>query len=639
GDGPTFRSDLYSLGILLFELLTGSVPFRSPDALAVLRSHLEVPPPDLSAIRPDIPAGVAAIVSKTLAKDPTQRHESAAELRRALIQELGRSPDASSKFLQVSRDGLAGTGTPGASTIRVERRNRHAATPGTIAVAPSADLGEARPAARLRFRLGLAVAGLAIIVATMGLFRWRGSGSVAIPAPGELPGEIGRLVEEGRSDEAKELLRRLLEPGAGEQGAFYFRGVNPAERTRRLTAAAAAYESVVATRGSDPDAWYGLAVIRSAQGDSVKARAACEKVMALQPRHALASFLLGFHRTASGQPSEDLFRVAADADPGLLDAQFYLGSALSTKGFGKDETTMAEAERRLRLSLPGSTDPARARLALAPVLRCASGGSLAAYRRQSQSNAHILLAMRARKKGRFGEAEDHHREAVAVDPRSIGAHQDFAIFLEDRGRHEEALRECRRALELDPRPGIARSMLGRLLARTGRTAEAEREYRNALVRDGKDERARLALAHLLLRRRDLPGAIRELESGVRSAPENPNLRLFLAERLRDAARHREAEVELRRVLAVRPDDAEARFKLGLTLAALDQPERAEAELRRAVPLGSTDPRHLIETAKFLADRMKLTDAETYCRRTLSIAPENADAVKLRDTLKVFNLVK
>ncbi|MBI4863627.1 MAG: protein kinase [Candidatus Riflebacteria bacterium] len=64
GDGPTFRSDLYSLGILLFELLTGSVPFRSPDALAVLRSHPEVHQPGAlpSASTPGVSGSLMAFL-------------------------------------------------------------------------------------------------------------------------------------------------------------------------------------------------------------------------------------------------------------------------------------------------------------------------------------------------------------------------------------------------------------------------------------------------------------------------------------------------------------------------------------------------------------------------------------------------
>lgn len=72
------RSDLYSLGVLLFECLTGRVPFEGRTVGEVLRQHLSAPPPTVSAYVADVPTALAQIVQRLLRKDPRDRYQSAA---------------------------------------------------------------------------------------------------------------------------------------------------------------------------------------------------------------------------------------------------------------------------------------------------------------------------------------------------------------------------------------------------------------------------------------------------------------------------------------------------------------------------------------------------------------------------------
>jgi eukaryotic-like serine/threonine-protein kinase len=67
------RSDIYSLGIVLYKLLTGTVPFRSTSPFAVLEAHVKTPPPPLRSIDPTISAAVERIVLRCLAKDREHR--------------------------------------------------------------------------------------------------------------------------------------------------------------------------------------------------------------------------------------------------------------------------------------------------------------------------------------------------------------------------------------------------------------------------------------------------------------------------------------------------------------------------------------------------------------------------------------
>ena len=91
--GP--QSDIYSVGVVLFEMLTGQVPFKADSPVAVAMCHVRDPMPDVRALRPEVSATLAAIVDRTTAKDPRERYESVeqliADLQQALTLEAARS--------------------------------------------------------------------------------------------------------------------------------------------------------------------------------------------------------------------------------------------------------------------------------------------------------------------------------------------------------------------------------------------------------------------------------------------------------------------------------------------------------------------------------------------------------------------
>ncbi len=78
------RADIYALGVVGYEMLTGAAPFAGPTFQAVLAAHLTKAPRPPRELRPDIPTDVAAAVLMALAKDPRQRFQSAADFRDAL---------------------------------------------------------------------------------------------------------------------------------------------------------------------------------------------------------------------------------------------------------------------------------------------------------------------------------------------------------------------------------------------------------------------------------------------------------------------------------------------------------------------------------------------------------------------------
>src|SRR5438128_4995748 len=73
-------SDLYSLGIVLYEMLTGNVPFTGESPVEIAMKHLSATPQPLTTTRPDIPKSLDSVVLRALAKDPADRYQSADEM-------------------------------------------------------------------------------------------------------------------------------------------------------------------------------------------------------------------------------------------------------------------------------------------------------------------------------------------------------------------------------------------------------------------------------------------------------------------------------------------------------------------------------------------------------------------------------
>lgn len=156
------QSDLYSLGVVLFEMLTGKLPFESDSAIGVALKHMQDEAPDVRSIRPTIPEPVSRIVARALSKDPAERYQTASAFKLDMMRFL--DPDAdlppAPAVVEPPAAGRSRSELPSRAKAKDEQKHKHPARAWTIA--------------------GL-IAALVVAAAIFAFYHWLRTPPVAVP--------------------------------------------------------------------------------------------------------------------------------------------------------------------------------------------------------------------------------------------------------------------------------------------------------------------------------------------------------------------------------------------------------------------------------------------------------------------------
>jgi serine/threonine protein kinase/Tfp pilus assembly protein PilF len=483
------RADLFSLGVVLFELVTGRVPFEGGSPTEIIDHILHEIPPPASRYTIDVPPAFDDTIARALEKSPALRYQTARELHadlRHVADLLDAAPRGSARsaaapavkaaedsvavmtFVNITRepiDDWIGTGI--AETVSSDLKNIHGLT--IIGRARVFDaLRNLSSDAHLNDSLAIDIGRrLGATWLVLGGFQRMGA-MVRITASfvEVATGEVRRTVKvDGRLDDIFALQDKIVyELSHGLNLAL--RGTEIAGIERQETRSVAAYESYAR----------GMMNLRQATRDSIdRAIAAFEDATRHDPEYAIAWAALGGAYGLKGNflsipemlhQAIEIERRALAIDPELVDAHMWLGAGLLN--LGRIPEAIAEIREALRLE----PDNGQAHQALARVYWVGLGD--------------------------FAAAIPEFEKAIELNPEAGYSYLQLALLLAWEGQLERAAEVCRRAVDLQEQyisgnAGLqivgAHARLGYVHYLAGRYDDALREYERELAFIGSSDHA------------------------------------------------------------------------------------------------------------------------------------------------------
>jgi serine/threonine-protein kinase len=573
--GPA--ADIYALGVLLYEMLTGRPPFRGETASETERQVIHDEPVSPSRLNPKVPRDLETICLKCLSKEPGRRYASAAALADDLTRFREGRPiqarplgwvehswrwcrrNATAAALLITALALVGLASGGGVWLVQQRAERRAEM--------------ARQDRELHNDLGTAVAQAASLRQRFHFGESRKLlGQVRQRLEPAGPDDLQRQVKQAWAD--LDLAERL--DAARVQASLLVRGrYGPA-------GAEPLYASAFAEAGLGRG------------GDDIKAMAT--RVQASELRTEIVDALDDWAGIAPSRARRIwLLAVAREADPDLsrnrLRQPELWQNGVELLRLAR-ELKVAESSPHLATVLgrvaSENRQDAAALLTVAQAhfpedfwLNLETGSALdrdgrieealgyfraAVALRRNASVAHNGLAVVFRRLGRVDESIDHHRQALRLDPKFALAHSGLGLCLQAKGRLEEALDHFRQALEIEPHLAEAHFNFGVVFYSADRLDEAISQFKQAL---GLDPQAALD-PHIL--GSTLPAKSRPDEpidlfaEAVRTDPKSSAAALNnIGNALRDSGRVEEAVDYLQLAIRIDPMCASAYNNLGLAM--------------------------------------------------------------------------
>jgi serine/threonine-protein kinase len=562
------RADIYSFGIMAYEMLTGQVPFKSKTPQALLAAQLTATPAPIATLRADVPVALARLVMLCLEKEREKRPQSARE-----VAELLEHPDMVS-------------GAFASASMGAAKKNRRAYWAGVL-LAGAAIVMAAGLAVRQRAKSDTdAQAATAAVAAAE-----RARSIVVMPFVNIGRDSADDYLADGLTNDLINVLGRV--PGL------------------RVTSRSAA-SSARAKYSSAEELGKALAVGRILEG-TVQREGSRMRVTA-RVSNADDGFMVWSDMYE--REIKDVFRVQDEISGAIADA---LGARLAqtvdsnaSRGTGDDLAYDAYLrgmhffEQRGAVSLrraldyyqkAARQDPkfARAQAGIAAVYSLMPGYSsmstdsafrpgVAAASRAIQLDSTLAEAYASRallltSQWRWADGERDYQRAIALDPRYAAAHQWYGEQLMARGRAREAVDQLQRAANLEPLSPIITSSYSIALTLSKRDQDAVAQARRGIELDSALFVPRLALgfAHLLGGRP--ADAIRELEPAVALSGNSPYARGLLGAAYAAAGLRQNADAIAQQLAA--GNDGDSRSALALVQITLGDTARALANIERA----------------------------------------------------------
>jgi eukaryotic-like serine/threonine-protein kinase len=500
------RSDLFSFGAVLYEMTTGTLPFRGGSSAEIFKSILDAAPPSALRLNPDLPTELERILNKALEKDRNLRYQSAADLR--------------TDIARLKRDFESG-------------RSSSAAATSSISSASSVPAVATVPSQRSYKYVAIFVVAIVALILATGWYLLRGktddakiSSIAVLPFSNATADPNNEYLSDGLTESLISTLSQLPDLKVmARSTVFRFKSNQDDPRQIGQTLqVGAVLVGRITKRGDElnvqadlvntadgSELWGShystkLADVTQVQGeitrdlskrlnrvDAAKAQQKLGSAGTTNPeayRLYLEGRQLWYGRTPEGlKRSIDLFQQAIAADPNY--ALAYTGLAdtynvASSYGIGitaRQARLLADEASRKALELDDSLPEAHTARAAALATGWRWSEAEPEFRRAIELNpnssaAHYFYAFSYLiPEKRIDQALDEFRTALSLDPLSSIVNTNYAVTLMIAGRYPESLSQFQKVLERDPAFAPAHYKLSQLYATTGHFADAESEFR------------------------------------------------------------------------------------------------------------------------------------------------------------------